>query len=253
VPSEHPTHNQTAPASTPRPPLVIGLAGGIGSGKSSVAAAFARLGCAVIDSDREAKAALDRPEVLATLKQWWGAGVVAPDGTADRAAIGRIVFADPAQRTRLENLIHPLIRRTRAQAQAEARAVGAPAILYDAPLLFEAGLDALCDAVIWVECPREERLRRVMASRGWDDAELAKREAAQWPNDMKRAKCSHEIWNGAVGQASSLPLGGMAGWKPAPPIQDGKAPVSPLDVRAAELLAILLCGQASDGGRPRTA
>jgi dephospho-CoA kinase len=253
VPPEHPTLNTAASASTSRTPLVIGLAGGIGAGKSSVAAAFARLGCAVIDSDREAKLALDRPEVLATLKQWWGAGVVTPAGKADRAAIGKIVFADPTQRTRLENLIHPLIRRTRAQAQAEARAEGAPAILYDAPLLFEAGLDALCDAVVWVECPREERLRRVKSSRGWDDAELAKREAAQWAVEMKRAKCSHEIWNGASPEHGYGPQTGQARGTGPDAATPAPTPVSPLDVRAAELLAILLRGQASDGGRPRTA
>ncbi len=221
-PHQSPVEPVPAPGRVPsdHPPLVLGLAGGIGAGKSAVAHAFARLGCAVIDSDKEAKAALDLPHVQASLKQWWGPGIVGADGTTDRAAVARIVFADPAQRTRLEGLIHPLIRRTRESAQAEARAAGAPAILYDAPLLFEAGLDQLCDAVIWVECPREERLRRVSATRGWTEAELTRREAAQWPVEKKRALCQHEIENGAEA-------------------------LSHLDKRAVDLLAILLREQAS--------
>lgn len=204
-----------------RAPPVIGLAGGIGAGKSAAAQAFARLGCAVIDSDKEAKAALDRPDVRDALRSWWGAGVIDPSGRVDRPAVAKIVFADPAQRARLERLIHPLIRRTREAAQKEALAANAPAIIYDAPLLFEAGIDASCDAVVWVHCPRDERLRRVRASRGWDEAELARREASQWPEDDKRRRCGFEIDNGRDAGAG--------------------VPLNPsVDAQAARVLAILL-------------
>lgn len=209
-------------------PLVIGLAGGIGAGKSAVARAFGRAGCAVIDSDAEARAALNRPEVLTTLKKWWGASVVGADGKADRVGLARVVFANAAERKRLEDLVHPLIRRTRASAQAEARRAGAPAIVYDAPLLFEAGLDALCDAVVWVECPRGERLRRVRESRGWDEAELTRREAAQWDADLKRSKCPHRIDNSAPSPGGGGPEADRV-----------------LDERVGGLLAILLGGRAS--------
>ncbi len=210
-----------APAQTE--PLVIGLAGGIGAGKSSVAAAFGRLGCAVIDSDAEAKAALDRPAVRDELVRWWGAGVLDANGRVDRAAVAKRVFDAPDQRARLEALIHPLIRRTRGQAQAEARAAGAPAIIYDAPLLFEAGLDDRCDAVVFVDCPREERLRRLRASRGWDEAEVSRREAAQIPAAEKRRRSGYVIDNGPESVAPAAATGGAA-----------------VDAQAARLLAILL-------------
>lgn len=230
--------------SPPPGPLVIGIAGGIGSGKSAVARAFGRAGCAVIDSDAEAKAALDRPDVQRTLTQWWGPSVLGRDASGsarvDRAAVGRIVFADPAQRARLEGLIHPLIRRSRDAARREALAAGARAIIYDAPLLFEAGIDKVCDAVVWVECPRQERLRRVAATRGWDEAELQRREDAQWPVERKRALCSHQIWSG--------PPDG-----PVPPIPPGGGPgggLNDLDARARDLLAILLREAPAPRGSP---
>jgi len=99
--------------------------------------------------------------------------------------------------------------------------------VYDAPLLFEAGLHALCDAVVWVECPREERLRRVRESRGWDEAELARREAAQGDADLKRSKCSHHLNNPGAA------VGGGVGADRA------------LDERVGGLLATLLRGRAS--------
>lgn len=179
---------------------MIGIAGGIGSGKSAVAAAFARRGCAVVDSDQEARAALDRPDVQATLRSWWGDGVLTRDGAIDRKAVANIVFADPAQRARLEALVHPIVRQRRAQFAAHATAESARAVIVDAPLLFEAGVDAECDAVVFVEVPREIRLERLARTRGWDSDELARREAAQWPLEQKRARSQFVINNaGAPG------------------------------------------------------
>lgn len=181
-----------------KPPVVIGIAGGIGSGKSAVAAAFADLGCVVIDSDREAKAALDRPEVRDELVRWWGASVLSPEGRIDRKAVAAIVFAQPAERQRLEALVHPLVRRSRASMIR--RAAGARAVIVDAPLLFEAGVDKECDAVVFVDAPREARLARVQ-SRGWDEAELDRRESAQIPLDVKRAKSTLLIDNAGPPEA----------------------------------------------------
>lgn len=174
-----------------RPP-VIGLAGGIGAGKSEVARVLARLGCAVEDSDALAREALNRPEVHARLRQWWGERVFGADGSVDRKAVAAIVFADPGERTRLEGLTHPLVRAARAERFRVAAASGARALVIDAPLLFEAGSDAECDAVIFVDAPRDVRLARLKASRGWDEAELARREAAQWAVERKRV-LSHEV------------------------------------------------------------
>lgn len=175
--------------------VVIGVAGGIGSGKSTVARMFGELGCVVIDSDVEARAALTREDVIAELRGWWGDGVLDAAGAVDRRAVAKIVFADPGERVRLEGLIHPLIAESRDRQIAEARAAGRPGAVIDAPLLFEAGLDAECDAVVFVDCPWEERLRRVSQTRGWDEPELRRREKAQVPLEEKRRKADYQVVN----------------------------------------------------------
>ena len=174
---------------------VIGLAGGIGSGKSTVASAFARLGCFVIDSDARAKAALDRPEVRAQLVRWWGDAVLAPDGRVDRSKIAAKIFADPEQRRRLEQLVHPIVREDRAAMIREALAAGARAVIVDAPLLFEAGVDAECDTVVFVDAPREQRLERVGRTRQWDEQELVRREASQLSVEEKHRRCRYIVEN----------------------------------------------------------
>lgn len=174
---------------------VIGIAGGIGSGKSAVGKAFEELGCVVIDSDREARAVLDRPEVRQTLVEWWGPGVVTADGRTDRKAIADIVFADAAQRTRLEELVHPLVRSQRATMKERAMAAGARGVVVDAPLLFEAGVDAECDVTVFVDAPRELRVQRVQSTRGWSEAELTRREASQMPLEEKRRRSALVIVN----------------------------------------------------------
>jgi len=176
-------------------PLVIGIAGGIGGGKSTAARCFERLGCWISDSDTEAKAALDRPDVRGRLIAWWGQGILGEDGRIDRKRVAAIVFATPAERERLESLTHPLVHRARRDLIAKAAAARIPAVIVDAPLLFEAGVDAECDAIVYVDCPRERRLERVAATRGWDAAELDRRESAQMPLAEKQARSTHTVHN----------------------------------------------------------
>lgn len=183
-------------------PVVIGLAGGIGSGKSQVARMLADLGCVVIDSDAAARAALEHDDVRDTLRQWWGDRVFDPSGRVDRGAVASIVFSDPEERRRLEALIHPLVKASRSEVIARAQAVGVPAVVIDAPLLFEAGVNRECDAVIFVEAPEPLRLERVRAARGWDDTELRRRESAQIPISRKREMSDHVINN--TGDLASL-------------------------------------------------
>jgi dephospho-CoA kinase len=175
--------------------VVLGMAGGIGAGKSEVARRLGALGCVVIDSDAEAKAALDRPEVRDQLVAWWGTDILDADGRISRSRIAEIIFRDPDQRSRLEGLVHPIVRTRRAEAISRARAAGARAAVIDAPLLFEAGADAECDAVIWVEASDATRLARVLAHRNWDEAEMERRQAAQWPIERKRQMCRYVIQN----------------------------------------------------------
>jgi dephospho-CoA kinase len=182
-------------ARPPRRPPVIGLAGAIGAGKSTVAGILGEAGCLVSDADRLAREVLAESDVVAELVSWWGSGVLDADGRPDRKAIAEIVFADPEARQRLEDLVHPRVHAARAAAFASAPP-NTPALVIDAPLLFEAGLAEACDAVVFVDAPRKTRIERV-ARRGWDAAELDRREAAQWPLDRKRASADHVLVNDA--------------------------------------------------------
>jgi dephospho-CoA kinase len=175
--------------------LVLGLTGGIGAGKSEVASVLSELGFLVVDSDKDAKEALQRPEVKAELVKWWGPQVLDADGNIDRKAVATIVFADPEQRTRLEGLIHPLVKAGRAELVRRAAAEGRPGVVIDAPLLFEAGSDRECDAVMFVDAPREQRVERLRASRGWDEDELARREKAQLSLEEKRKRSDVVVVN----------------------------------------------------------
>lgn len=177
---------------------VIGLTGGIGSGKSTVARMLERLGCGVLDADRYAREALSDPQVVATLRHWWGQAVVNNAGQVDRAAIGRLVFDEPVQRQRLEGLIHPIVHARRKARRAELAADPAiVAIVEDAPLLIEAGIDRECDVLLFVDAPRAQRLARVAAGRGWDETELNRREANQLPLDNKRRRADYVVVNDA--------------------------------------------------------
>lgn len=174
---------------------VLGIMGGIGSGKSEVARLLASLGCVVADSDAHAREILLRPQVRDQLAAWWGKGVLNAAGEIDRTAVGRIVFADAAQRTRLEALVHPLIHEVRERMFDAARAAGARALVIDAPLLMEVGLDKVCDALVFVDAPLDQRQARVAAARGWSAAELRRRESTQMPLERKRARSAIIIGN----------------------------------------------------------
>jgi dephospho-CoA kinase len=174
---------------------VIGMAGGIGSGKSLVSSQFASLGAAVIDADKLAREALDLPHVQEELRRWWGDGVIIGEGRIDRRAVGRIVFHDPAQLDRLEALIHPIVAegrdRLREQFDADPEI---PAIVEDCPLLFEVGIDKECDHTVFVASNEADRLRRV-AARGWSADELARREKTQWSLDKKAQLADYVVEN----------------------------------------------------------
>jgi dephospho-CoA kinase len=182
-------------------PIVIGLTGGIGAGKSEVAHLLAGHGYVVIDSDKDAKAALDRPEVREELVKWWGTRVLTPGGRIDRRAVASIVFSDPSERAKLEHLVHPLVKADRASLIDRAAREGRPGVIVDAPLLLEAGSDTECDVVVFVDSPREQRLLRVQATRGWDSAEMERREKAQLPLEEKRRRSDEVIVNDSSPEA----------------------------------------------------
>lgn len=175
---------------------ILGLTGAPGSGKSTVAKLFAELGCGIIDADRLAHQALDQPGVKQQLVEQWGEDILASDGGVDRPALGKRVFGDPEALKRLEAIIHPRVHAARAEARE--RLLADPSILAiveDCPLLLEAGLASSCDRVIFVDCPHAIRLERVQQSRGWDEAELQKREQLQLSLDTKRESADDVISN----------------------------------------------------------
>jgi dephospho-CoA kinase len=177
---------------------IIGITGGIGSGKSTVAGMFGEIGCLVISSDEQVRQAYQDPAIVAEIRNWWGDDVLQSDGQLNRRKIADIVFNDPEQRKRLEGLLHPRVSELRAQRMAEAGDdPQVTAIIWDTPLLFEAGLRGGCDAIVFVEAPLVQRLQRVTHDRGWDEAELRRREKSQWPLDKKREISDYIIDNTA--------------------------------------------------------
>lgn len=174
-------------------PIVLGLVGGIGAGKSAVARELESRGALVLDSDTRAKAVLETPEAHKRLAEWWGPEII-QNGRVDRRRIADIVFADPEQRRRLEAFVHPQLRAGRRAEIESAGARGIRFVVIDAPLLLEAGVDKECDEVVFVNAPLAQRVERVR-SRGWDDAELARREAAQLPLEQKKARSTAVIEN----------------------------------------------------------
>jgi dephospho-CoA kinase len=164
----------------------IGLTGGIATGKSSVGRLLAeRHGLPVLDADRYAREALAAGSAgeQAVLERY-GLRVRHAAGGLDRAALGRIVFADGAERAWLEALIHPVVR---ARFDADlARLVSAPVVVLMIPLLFEAGLEGLCSEVWLVDCEEGKQLKRLMARNRLSEAEARARVAAQWPLERKR-------------------------------------------------------------------
>ena len=163
----------------------IGLTGGIASGKSSVGRLLAAQGLPLLDADVYAREALapGSPGGQAVLERY-GAGVRAPGGAIDRAALGQIVFSDGAERRWLEELVHPLVR-ARFAAELEAL-VAEPLVVLVVPLLFEAGLETLCSEVWLVDCDETQQLQRLMARDGLGEADARARIAAQWPLARKR-------------------------------------------------------------------
>ncbi len=175
---------------------ILGICGGIGAGKTRVALEFEVQGCLVSDSDRLNHEVLETRAVQATLKGWWGDEVVAADGRTNRRRIGEIVFEDDIARQRLESLVYPLIdKRRRAIIRCGLSDRSVRAIILDSPLLFESGLDRLCDSVVFVDTDESIRLTRLHETRGWDRDQLRRRERSQKSNEYKRSHSDFEIDN----------------------------------------------------------
>ena len=172
---------------------VVGLLGGVGSGKSAVAALFKKSGARVVDADRIAHAVLEDREVRRTLASWWGRDVLR-GGRVNRAEVARRAFGSAADRKRLNALVHPRIRRALRREIVDGRRAGG-VVVVEAALLLETGTDAWCDVLVFVDAPAAERRRRARG-RGWTSVEWRRRERAQWPVARKKKRADYVIENG---------------------------------------------------------
>lgn len=183
----------------------IGLTGGIGSGKSTVARLFASLGAVVVDADAIVHE-LQAPgtPLVAEIAAAFGPEVLDAGGALDRKRLADLVFAEAALRERLNALVHPRVRAEMARRIEAARSAGAPLVVLDIPLLFETrprdrdAARAGFDATVLVYAPREIQIERTVARDGCSRADVEARIAAQLPIDEKRALADHVIDNGGA-------------------------------------------------------
>jgi dephospho-CoA kinase len=174
----------------------VALLGPLGAGKSTVARCFARHGACVIDGDALGHEALRTADIRQAIVQRWGPQVVGADGQIDRRALGRLVFAEAAQRDALQRLVFPYIERRLRQEIARAQADPACRfVVIDAAILLEAGWAEPVDRFVYVEAPDHLRYQRLRQRSGWTDPEIAQREAAQWPPERKRAVAHATLLN----------------------------------------------------------
>ncbi|HUL58838.1 MAG TPA: dephospho-CoA kinase [Anaeromyxobacteraceae bacterium] len=175
---------------------VVGLTGGIATGKSTFAALLRARGVPVLDADALARAAVaPGTPALAEIARAFGAEVLAADGTLDRRKVAARVFADPAARRRLEAITHPAVRAAMRAETARLEAAGQALVLYDTPLLYEVGLDRELDAVAVVYAPREEQRARLAARDGLGPAEADARLAAQLDIEEKARRADFVVDN----------------------------------------------------------
>lgn len=176
-------------------PFVIGVTGGIGSGKSTVCAEFSRLGIAVIDADQVARDVVTPGSTgLAEVVAEFGPGVLAPEGILDRAVLRRLVFAEPRRRECLESILHPLIRARTKELVAQ---VTSPYCVLAIPLLVEKGHYEQLNRVLVVDCPLETQISRVIARDNLTASEAEAIIRTQATREQRLAKADDVINNAA--------------------------------------------------------
>lgn len=175
---------------------IIGIVGGIGAGKSTVAGLFGQLGCAVIDADALAHEVLDRPEVKEAVVSRFGEDVLDAGGRIDRGALAERVFEWEEAIAFLNGLIHPrVLARCEALIGHYSGRDDVAAIVLDMPLLAEAGWEKRCDFVVFVECERQKRLERMLKNGKINENQLKKRENFQISLDKKRQIAHYTVNN----------------------------------------------------------
>lgn len=180
---------------TPHEKIVVGLVGQVCAGKSGVAAAFQRLGAQIYNADATVHEIYKRQDVKDEVRALFGDGVFDAEGNVDCKLLGKIVFSDKAKLKELTSkIIYPRTSRVIDQALKEFRESPAQVFLLDAPTLFEAGREGLCDNIVYVSAPRERR-DEWAKKRGWDAGEIDRREAKLTCDDDKRKRADALIEN----------------------------------------------------------
>lgn len=177
--------------------MIIGLTGGIATGKSTVSAMLAELGASIVDADQVAReVVLPGEPALGQVAEVFGQAVLQEDGTLNRKKLGEIVFADENKRKQLEAILHPAIRRVMAERIDKLeREQPERLVVADIPLLYEAGLDSRYPDVLLVYVPETVQIKRLMARDGLSEGEAGLRLAAQMPIEAKQQKATWVIDN----------------------------------------------------------
>lgn len=175
-------------------PYVIGLTGSSGSGKTEAAKYLESLGAARFDADAASRA-VTAPggAALPAIRETFGDQVFNPDGTLNRRALADIVFQSPPHRRALEGIIHPLVQRDMLEKMDRAAAEGVRVVILDVPLLFETGMDALCDETWALYVDREMQISRIVARDGITREQAEARIDSMMPTDERNARATHAI------------------------------------------------------------
>lgn len=175
---------------------IIGILGGIGAGKSTVASEFAKLGCALIDADKLAHEVLDEENISSQITEAFGAGIIGIAGHIDREKLAQRVFDSAEQVKKLNKIVHPrVLARCRELITAYKSCKNVPAIVLDMPLLVEIGWEKKCDILVFVACNEENRLKRAGHMDGTKKNNLKKREKFQISLDKKAIIADHTVDN----------------------------------------------------------
>jgi dephospho-CoA kinase len=190
---------------------LVGLTGGVGSGKSTVAEMMRELGAEVVDADEATHAVYEpgSPGFDAVVREFGDAYV--DGGRIDRSQLGELVFRDDDARRRLNSIVHPLVRDWMAQRTAEAAERGAEVVVQDVPLLFENGLERLFSSVVLVYVPEEVQVERLVSGRGFAPERARAMIAAQMPIENKRGLAHHVINNSGTREETQAQV--KAVWK----------------------------------------
>lgn len=175
-------------------PYIIGLTGGIGCGKSEAAQFLKSLGAAHVDADEISRALTgENGEALPEIRERFGDGAFREDGTLDRARMAEFIFSNEAARRALEGILHPLVQRTMLRQMDEAAERGDRIVILDVPLLFETGMDALCDECWTLYVDRETQIERVMARDGLDRDQAEARIDSQMSVEERNTRATRAI------------------------------------------------------------